>query len=68
MFKRKKYPFEGELLTIGEIHRRVPALSRSTIEKHLKKGVTKRADMLHGFRPKRKGTPGWNAIRKAPSA
>lgn len=64
----KRYLFEGELLTVGEVRARVPALSRATVVRYLKAGVTKRTDMLHGYRPKRKGTPGWNTLRRTKTA
>lgn len=64
----KRYPFEGELLTVGEVRARVPALSRSAVVRYLKSGVTKRTDMLQGYRPKRKGTPGWNTLRRTKTA
>lgn len=40
------HEFEGEQLTVAEIHERVPALSRDTIRKHLAKGRRTRTAML----------------------
>lgn len=40
------HEFEGEQLTVAEIHERVPALSKDTIRKHLAKGRRTRTAML----------------------
>lgn len=43
----QKYLFDGELLTVAEIHLRVPALSEHTIRNHLRAGRTGKAAMLN---------------------
>jgi hypothetical protein len=42
-----KHLFEGERLTVAQIMKRVPALSRGTILKYLKDGMHTRAAMLN---------------------
>lgn len=42
----KTYQFEGEYLTVRQIAERVPALSESTIRKHLAAGRNTRQAML----------------------
>ena len=42
----KKFEFEGQLRSISEIHALVPALTASTIRKHLQAGRTTRQAML----------------------
>lgn len=40
------YDFEGQLLTVAQIQRLVPALSASTVRLHLRAGRTSREAML----------------------
>jgi hypothetical protein len=43
----QRFAFEGEQLTVAEIRTRVPALSDSSIRKHLAAGRNTRAAMLN---------------------
>lgn len=44
--KGQRYLFDGELLTVREIHARVPALSVQTVRNHLKCGRATSVAML----------------------
>ena len=46
MRQEMRYEFEGEMLTMPEIERLVPALSRTSIRKHLAAGRDTRRLML----------------------
>lgn len=50
----KRYDFEGERLTSGEINARVPALSITTIRKHLAAGRNTTSAMLTWDNPARR--------------
>lgn len=42
----QRYSFDGEYLTVREIHQRVPALSIQTVRNHLRSGRTTTVAML----------------------
>jgi hypothetical protein len=47
----KRFPFEGEELTVSEIRKRVPALSDQSIRSHLAAGRNSAQAMLTHFPP-----------------
>ena len=63
----KRHWFEGQLLTVTEIHRLVSGLSRTTVRKHLSAGRNTRYLMLSFDTSKRRsknGQQGSVALRK----
>jgi hypothetical protein len=52
----KKYEFEGEMLTVAEIQKRVPRLTDPAIRKHLAAGRnTQQAILNHNGKPAKRG-------------
>jgi hypothetical protein len=52
----KLYEFEGEQLTVAQVHARVPRLGISTVRTHLKAGRKTRFEMLADPRAVRRQT------------
>lgn len=42
----RRYPFEGEQLTVAEVQRRVPCMSMTAVRNGLAKGRTTRGELL----------------------
>jgi hypothetical protein len=56
MNEPRRHPFDGEMLTVFEIHARIPALSIETIRRRIKLGQTTSREMLNWTPPKQRPT------------
>jgi len=57
-----RYPFDGEMLTVAEIHKRIPGLSVETLRRRVRMGQSSTAQVLTWYPPKHKPTRAQNFV------